>query len=456
MKQATPHNRLTGLILSSVMILTSVFAGFPGIVHAEEAEQYLSPYQTLITDSDGNRLIKAIAPLPPPEIKMAVANEPAVQSEGILKTLSNVPAFYWSYGCSATSAAMLFGYYDRIGYSNIYTGSTNGGIMPLDNSTWGTTAYSSVTCGECPICATHDGIDGRSGRGHVDDYWIDYDNMGPDPYQTNGWTEHSSDCTADFMGTNQAKYNNPDGATSFYYYMSGDPLYDYDPSGDRDGCHGLRLFAQSRGYTVLANYNQVIYEEATESGKGFTYANFQSEIDAGRPVLIHVVGHTMLGYGYDTSSNTIYIHDTWDYSNHSMTWDGTYDGMQHYGVTVFQMNPVAPTVTNSTGPSNITSTEARLNGSLTTGGASTTVTVYWGPNDGGTTPGNWLNSEPLGVLETGTFFRDISGLTPDQTYYYRCYALNSVTGVWSSATTSFDANPAPTMEQIAEPEGVLC
>ncbi|MBL7148763.1 MAG: chitobiase/beta-hexosaminidase C-terminal domain-containing protein, partial [Candidatus Cloacimonetes bacterium] len=72
---------------------------------------------------------------------------------------------------------------------------------------------------------------------------------------------------------------------------------------------------------------------------GFTYDQFKAEIDSGRPVLIQVEGHTMLGYGYDDSSSLVYIHDTWDYSNHTMTWGGVYYNgstpLQHYGVGVF-------------------------------------------------------------------------------------------------------------------------
>jgi hypothetical protein len=36
-------------------------------------------------------------------------------------TLGNVPTSRWTVGCSATSAGMMFGYYDRTGYSNIRT-----------------------------------------------------------------------------------------------------------------------------------------------------------------------------------------------------------------------------------------------------------------------------------------------------------------------------------------------
>ena len=304
-----------------------------------------SPYETIITDESGRQITMATFPLPPPKTKVAMATVPDVHIAGATDTLSNVPAFDWSYGCSATSAAMLFGYYDRSGYSNMYTGPTGGGVCPLNNSGWGHTTYPSVTCGECPLSATHNGTDGRAIKGHVDDYWIDYGDAGPDPYLGN-WAEHTlGDCTGDYMGTNQAKYSNNDGSTTFYWYTGGDPLYDftgYEPTS-RDGCHGMKLFAESRGYTVVTNFSQAIKGPGTGL-KGFTFANFQSEIDAGRPVLIQVTGHTMLGYGYDTTGSIIYVHDTWDYSDHQMTWGGTYSGLQHRAVTVIRLQALSTAI----------------------------------------------------------------------------------------------------------------
>jgi len=40
--------------------------------------------------------------------------------------LDGVPTSTWTYGCSATSAGMIFGYYDRHGYSNMYDKSWSG------------------------------------------------------------------------------------------------------------------------------------------------------------------------------------------------------------------------------------------------------------------------------------------------------------------------------------------
>jgi len=174
----------------------------------------------------------------------------------------------------------------------------------------------------------------------VDDYWIDYENAGPDPYVGN-WAEHiQGDCTGDYMGTNQSKYGSTDGSTTFYHWGNGDPLYDftgYEPN-DRDGCHGIRLFAESRGYAVQTNFTQLIQGQGSDPAKGFTFSQYMGEIDAGRPVLIHVTGHTMLGYGYDTTGNKVYLRDTWNHSSHVMTWGSTYSGMQHYGVTVIRLS----------------------------------------------------------------------------------------------------------------------
>ncbi|MDR9459112.1 MAG: hypothetical protein RI591_03060 [Dehalococcoidia bacterium] len=297
---------------------------------------YNNPYlvRTLF-DKEGQQIDEVIFPGRPPEIKATAAYVPEASIQMGINTLSNVPAFDWVYGCSATSAAMLMGYYDNNGYANMYTGPTNGGVCPVNNSIWGS--------GESPLSATHQGIDGLATRGHVDDYWVDYGSTDPDPFVTGNWTEHAhADCTADFMGTNQNSLGNSDGSTTFYYYPSGAPLYNYNcGSTCRDGGYGLRLFAESRGYTVTTNYNQYIYGYQGNT-QGYTFDQFTAEIDAGRPVLIHVAGHTMLGFGYNTVGSVVYLHDTWDYTDHSMTWGGTYSGMQHFGVTVLQLEPTAP------------------------------------------------------------------------------------------------------------------
>ena len=73
----------------------------------------------------------------------------------------------------------------------------------------------------------------------------------------------------------------------------------------------------------------------------------------------------------------------------------------------------------TTAATNIISSGATLNGEVTnTGGQSPDITLYWGDNDGGTTPGSWENAIPLGPQAT-IFSANISGLTATTTYYYR-------------------------------------
>jgi len=186
-------------------------------------------------DKNGDLVDEIIVPgTPPKDFRMPVA-EPTE----VTVTLSNVPAFDWCYGCSATSGAMMAGYYDNGSYPNMYAGPANGGVVPMNNTTWGS--------GECPLSATHMGFDGLGVRGHVDDYWVSSGSSAPDPF-IGYWPEHIyADCTGDYMGTNQSLLGNYDGSTTFFFNPSGAPLYDYtacEPA-QKDGCHGLRQFFES-------------------------------------------------------------------------------------------------------------------------------------------------------------------------------------------------------------------
>ena len=265
-----------------------------------------------------------------------------------------VPAMSWSYGCTPTSATMLFGYLDRNGYPNMYTGPTNGGIFPLTNEVWGPSFEGN---GQCPLTASQNGLDGRTTKGHKDDYYYSYGSS-VDPY-FGAWDEHTpQDCIADYMGTSMfQKYGLTDGGTWIWMNIDGSPLYDFTEIDDtyRDGMHKMKLFAESRGYSVATdgqnslNYNQLIYGYEGNT-KGFTYDQYKAEIDAGYPVLIQVEGHTMLGVGY-AGIDQIIIHNTWDYYKHTMTWGGSYQGMQHYGVGVIHLDPPpAPTPTPTVTP----------------------------------------------------------------------------------------------------------
>ena len=291
-------------------------------------------------------MVQDSPPYPPKGIARSMVSLAQMPQMAVM--LSEVPTSTWTYGCSATSAGMLFGYYDRATHPDMYTGPTNGGVCPLTNLGQGQTPGSPIS-GACSIIATENGFDGRSTAGHVDDYWIIYGSAGPDPWS--GGTEHTWEgCTADYMGTNQWKWDydsdtivetNTDGSTALWWSTNGSKLYDYIPPASAglpqtSLCHGMRLFAESRGYTVVENYNQLT---DNVNASGFSFADYMSEIDAGRPVLIQVVGHSMVGVGYDQATQTVYLHDTWDNLVHTMIWGTNYSGMDLQAVTVIQMEP---------------------------------------------------------------------------------------------------------------------
>ena len=321
--------------------------------------------RTFYDEELGGWIDEVKVPGVPPELRAFYASsvEPRDAGGPGDVRLPDVPAFDWCYGCSATSAAMMFGYYDngmyypgnmtqRGVYSNMYAGPANGGTCPMNNSLyWGD--------GESPLSATHQGYDNLTVCGSVDDYWFYYGApptpypyptpVPHDPYYGN-WTEHAhADCTADFMGTNQwDNFGNHDGETSFWYWTNGAALCNYDASGGggRDGAWGMRLFVESRGYDVVLNTSRGRYETCSQyirgyasPTRGYTLAQYKKQIDAGRPVLIHVTGHTMIGFGYSSINNSIDIHDTWDHSDHTMTWGGWYEGLQHRGVGWIEMEP---------------------------------------------------------------------------------------------------------------------
>ena len=296
--------------------------------------------ETVINKS-GRTLIGVIFPGQPPENYRAPIVEFPDPGNRDANIIPNVPAFDWSFGCSATAAAMIAGYYDRAGYENMYTGPTNDGIMPLDNTCWPDTIINGQLRHQCPLSATSMGLDGRTTFGHVDDYWYYYGSS-MDPY-FNNWDQHTyGDCTADFMGTNQYQnWRMIDAATYFYFDLSGAPVYDYTDCEplNKDGCHGFKEFIESRDYHILpyGNYSQTIHGYQGNI-QGFTYDQFKSEIDAGRPVIIQITGHSMVGFGYnDDEENLVYIHDTWDHEMHTMVWGGIYGtyNMEHFAVSVF-------------------------------------------------------------------------------------------------------------------------
>ncbi|MBP7050241.1 MAG: hypothetical protein KBE65_04430 [Phycisphaerae bacterium] len=244
--------------------------------------------------------------------------------------LPNTADYDWWYGCSATSAGMAMGYYDRNGYAGL--------------------SYSNLVAGGVAEASTHGGVMGTweylaqyaiASPGHAADFYSGgYEASGDDNY-----TGRAFDCLADFMGTSQDACGNSNGGTTFYYYTDGlvltsDTLdylatlgYDYY---DSDGMYGIGEYVEYCGYSVAQLYTQATNNVSGAEILGFSFEDYMAEIDAGRVVLLHVEGHTMIGVGYG-DNNLVYLYETWYKGLDSMIWGGKFSGMEMWGVTVLEL-----------------------------------------------------------------------------------------------------------------------
>jgi YD repeat-containing protein len=345
---ALPKKFLVSIIFFLISFAAVVSASVQNVDTIVSSKHYTVDRYTLTNGAALDQITINGPPKPPPGFdvqRQAVSLPQPNIAQGV--NFLTVPAFDWVFGCSAVSGAMIAGYYDRTGWPNIYTGPTNGGIMPLNNSSWPTWTDGSDTYPSCPLIASMSGVDGAVG-GSIDDYWTQYGSCTNDPYITGSWTQHNwGTSIGDYMKTSQTAFENCDGSTQFWNYSSSaTPLTCSDMESHQlsnlDGTYGRKLFYEARGYTVTDCYNQST--DNTIAG-GFSFAQFMAEINAGRPVLLNLAGHSVVGVGYDSASNLVYIHDTWDYNNHTMTWGGSYGGMSLISVSIvnLQANDAADT-----------------------------------------------------------------------------------------------------------------
>ena len=253
-------------------------------------------------------------------------------------SLTNTADYEWWYGCSPTSAGMMMGYYDRNGYAgltyeNLVPGGTAESTTYPPTANWDALAKSAIASQE-----------------HVDDFWTGYGNSGDDPLGSRRTNPDDFNCLADFMGTSQDSPGaNSDGSTSFWFYGNGTPYtaansiaggHIYD-----DGMLGIGLYVEDVGYSYGSLYTQLTDNDGFGYGfsGGFTFEDFKNEIDNDRIVMIHVMGHSMVGYAYDDSQgNVMSVYDTWSSGGGTMAWGGGYPygtgQLDLWGVTVLEVS----------------------------------------------------------------------------------------------------------------------
>ena len=105
----------------------------------------------------------------------------------------------------------------------------------------------------------------------------------------------------------------------------------------------------------------------------------------------------------------------------------------------------------------ITSSTARIRGSLTDPGTSTpTVRIHWGTSDGGASAAAWSNTADLGTQAgPGEFFADLSGLLPNTPYFFRAYGTNAEGDDWAPSSQTFTTPAAPPSVQNVAASGII-
>ena len=112
------------------------------------------------------------------------------------------------------------------------------------------------------------------------------------------------------------------------------------------------------------------------------------------------------------------------------------------------IEPATPPSVTNLSATDIEPSSATLRGEvIDTGGATPSVTIYWGDNDAGTSTGSWDNAINLGD-QAGPFSTVITGLTPSTTYYFRAFATNTAGNDWANSTSSFTTQAPPNLPSV--------
>ena len=241
-----------------------------------------------------------------------------------------VPQGEYMYGCTPTVVGMLLGYYDLFGYqgynaSDLIEGTVELNARGLDGDAYDMDAFDTALG---RATASQEYVARFVGTSAEQEYpWTFVEDT--TELNTSAWN-----CLADYLGTGQFWRGNGDLSTMMYYTTL-EEISDYDhtsectdgnitvevPDKYSDFLYGLSLYVQDKGYRLDAQASRT--EKTDNNGGSFTFEDYQAEIDAGHPVIISVVNHAMLGYGYDPMTREIIFDDTYHHDCR-MEWGGSY------------------------------------------------------------------------------------------------------------------------------------
>ena len=243
-----------------------------------------------------------------------------------------LPRAVYSYGCTVTVAGMLLAYYDLYGYTD------SSGIFK---------DMSALIEGNIEV-------DSRTGYQkntlYVDNILLNF--IASPEYEKRFWGVETSDelyssyilkngmvtdlnvsiwnSLADYLGTGQYYRANADTATSFFPEMNLQEISEADfpvklgiyelKAAHIDFLYGLSLYVEQQGFHLdqeISRHARVDFLEGS-----FSFEDYMAEIDAGRPVILHITNHSVIGYGYNASTREIIFDDT--YQTGRMEWNGSY------------------------------------------------------------------------------------------------------------------------------------
>jgi len=222
---------------------------------------------------------------------------PSGVDEGIRPVTRNqviiprVPYYVWQHGCGPTALGMVIGYYDSHGCRHLVEGSAAGQTSAVNDMI--AQDNGNLNCNDTTY------------SDHYHDYSCPRDGGITIPDKSELGGAHSNNCVADFMGTSRSSY----GLGYGWSWNDMTPV----------------------AYIDYINYIAPHYTKSTEMIYfwDFTWEAYKTEIDAGRPMALHVdidangdTDHMITAVGYEEVNGLRYYacHDTWDNRTHWFQW----------------------------------------------------------------------------------------------------------------------------------------